>query len=97
MHVAIAVDQDSVDVYINGGLYTHHSITQVPKQNNSPVHTSVSGGFDGKLANLEYYSYFLDPAGVKAAMMKTPQPDPNDVAGPMPPYFDMTWWTGRRS
>ena len=70
---------------------------QLPKQNNMPVHTSVAGGFDGKIANLEYYSYFLDPSGVKAAMASTPQPDPADVDGPLPPYFDMTWWTGRRS
>lgn len=97
MHVAIAVDQDSVDVYINGTLYTHHSIAQIPKQNNMPVHTSVAGGFDGKIANLEYYSYFMTNADVQAAMKSTPQPDPNDIGGPMPPYFDMTWWTGRRS
>ena len=97
LHVAIAVDQDSVDVYINGTLYIHHTIMQLPKQNNMPVHTSVAGGFDGKIANLEYYSYFLDPSGVKAVMASTPQPDPADVDGPMPPYFDMTWWTGRRS
>lgn len=97
MHVAIAVDQDSVDVYINGTLYTHHSIAQVPKQNNMPVHTSVAGGFDGKIANLEYYNYFMVAGDVQKAMKSTPQPDPNDVGGPMPPYFDMSWWTGRRS
>jgi len=97
MHVAIAVDQDSVDVYINGTLYTHHSIAQVPKQNNMPVHTSVGGGFDGKIANLEYYNYFMVNGDVQKAMASTPQPDPNDVGGPMPPYFDMSWWTGRRS
>ena len=38
MHIAIAVDQDSVDVYVNGTLYTHHTIMQVPKQNSMPVH-----------------------------------------------------------
>jgi hypothetical protein len=97
MHVAISVDQDSVDVYINGTLYTHHSIAQVPKQNNMPVHTSVAGGFDGKIANLEYYNYFMTPADVQKAMASTPQPDPNDIGGPMPPYFDISWWTGRRS
>jgi len=42
LHVAIAVDQDSVDVYINGNIYIHHSITQVPKQNNSTVSTGVA-------------------------------------------------------
>ena len=97
LHVAIAADQDSIDVYINGTLYTHHTIMQLPKQNSMPVHTSVAGGFDGKIAKLEYYDYFLDPSGVQSAMKSTPQPDPNDVGGPLPPYFDMSWWTGRRS
>ena len=97
IHVAIAVDQDSVDVYINGNLYIHHSLTQVPKQNSSTVSTGVSGGFDGKIADLQYYSYFLTPDGVKTAMANTPHADPNDIGGPLPPYFDMTWWTGRRS
>lgn len=96
LHVAIAVDQDSVDVYVNGTLYTHHSIMQLPKQNGMPVHTSIGGGFDGKIANLMYYDYFLDPAEVQSAMKSTPQPDPNDIGGPLPPYFDMSWWTGRR-
>lgn len=96
LHIAISVDQDSVDIYVNGTLYTHHTIMQVPKQNSMPVHTSVGGGFDGKLANLMYYDYFLDGAGVVSAMKSTPQPDPNDVGGPLPPYFDMSWWTGRR-
>jgi hypothetical protein len=97
LHVAIAVDQDSVDVYINGNLYIHHSITQVPKQNSSTVSTGVAGGFDGKISGLQYYSYFLTPAGVATAMASGPQPNPTDVSGPMPPYFDMSWWTGRRS
>lgn len=97
IHVAIAVDQDSVDVYINGNLYIHHSLTQVPKQNSSTVSTGVSGGFDGKIADLQYYSYFLTPDGVKTSMANTPHADPNDIGGPLPPYFDMTWWTGRRS
>jgi len=97
LHVAIAVDQESIDVYINGNLYIHHSIIHVPKQNNSTVSTGVGGGFDGKISGLQYYSYFLTPAGVKTAMSTGPQPNPTDVSGPMPPYFDMSWWTGRRS
>lgn len=97
IHVAIAVDQDSVNIYINGNLYIHHSLTNVPKQNNSTVSTGVAGGFDGKIADLQYYSYLLTGDGVKTAMASTPQPDPNDIGGPLPPYFDMSWWTGRRS
>jgi hypothetical protein len=94
LHVAIAIDQNSVNVYINGILHTHHSLTQLPRQNNSVVTTGIGGGFDGQISNLEYYSYFMTPENVQSAMSSVPKPDPSD-SGPLPPYFDMTWWTGR--
>jgi hypothetical protein len=96
LHFALAVDQDSVDIYINGVLHTHHTLSQVPKQNAGTVITGVGGGFDGKVGSLIYYGYFLTPTGVKAAMANPPQPDPSDVAAPIPPYFDISWWSGRK-
>lgn len=97
IHFALAVDQDSVDIYINGTLYIHKTLTQVPKQNQSVVTTGVAGGFAGKIANLEYYPYFLTPDTVKTAMANTPQPSPEDVGvGVLPPYFDISWWTSRK-
>ena len=97
LHIALAVDQDSVNMYVNGTLYLHHSLSQVPKQNSSTVSTGIGGGFDGKLSNLEYYNYLLTPENVQSAMASTPQPDPSEKGvGILPPYFDMSWWTGRR-
>jgi hypothetical protein len=97
IHIAIAVDQDAVEIYVNGTLYLHHSLTQMPKQNSYTVSTGVGGGFDGKIAELQYYGYLLTPDGVQTAMSTSPQPDKADVDGPLPPYFDMSWWTSRRS
>lgn len=97
LHIALAVDQDSVNMYVNGTLYLHHSLSQVPKQNSSTVSTGIAGGFDGKLSNLEYYNYLLTPENVQSAMASTPQPDASEKGvGILPPYFDMSWWTGRR-
>ena len=95
LHVAIAVDQDSVNVYINGNIYIHHTLVQIPKQNNSTVVVGPSGGFDGKVADLQYYRYLLTPDQVKASMANSPSPDPKDT-NVLPPYFDMSWWTSRR-
>ena len=95
LHVTIVVEQKAVDVYINGVLHTHHSIIQMPLQNNGTVHTGVNGGFEGKLANLIYYNYFLNPTDIPALMKNPPQADPADGAAPMPPYFDVSWWIGR--
>jgi hypothetical protein len=93
LHVAIAVDQDSVDIYINGIVHTHHTLTQLPRQNNDTVHTGIGGGFNGKIAGLQYYAYFMKPQDVLSSMKSTPTPGPGDATPAMPPYFDLTWWT----
>jgi hypothetical protein len=93
IHVGIAVDQDSADIYINGTLHTHHSLVQIPRQNGDTVRTGALGGFEGKVASLTYYSYFLTPDLVASSMAVAPQPDPNEGIGPLPPYFDIKWWT----
>lgn len=95
IHLAIAVDQDSIDVYINGVLYTHHSIPQLPRQNPSTVHVGIGGGFDGKITSLNYYNYFLKPSDVSSIMGSPPERDMSEVNAPQPPYYDITWWTGR--
>lgn len=94
-HLAVAVDQDSIDVYINGIIHTHHSIPQLPRQNPSGVHVGVGGGFDGKISMLNYYNYFLKDSDVKAIMGSPPELDKNETSAPQPPYYDITWWTGR--
>jgi len=94
-HLAIAVDQDSIDVYINGVIHTHRSIPQLPRQNPSTVHVGVGGGFDGKISSLNYYNYFLQPNDVTSIMGSPPELDKNETSAPQPPYFDITWWTGR--
>ena len=94
LHVAIAVDQDSVDVYVNGALAVHHTLSQLPKQNSETVHTGVEGGFEGKISSLEYHRFFMTPDMVKASMSDPPSKEKDDPEV-MPPYFDATWWTGR--
>lgn len=93
LHLAIAINQEAVDVYVNGTLYTHHSLINLPKQNNSTVQIGVGGGFDGKVASLQYFNYFLTPSDVSSIMSTKPQIDVNDLGGPLPPYFDESWWT----
>jgi hypothetical protein len=91
LHVVIVVDQNSMDIYVNGILHTHHSITQLPRQNSGTVHTGVNSGFEGKLAGLTYYNYFLKPTDIPALMGTKPQQE--DI-GALPPYFDIRWWVG---
>lgn len=96
VHFAIVIDQDSVDIYINGTLASYRSLTQLPRQNDSSLYISPKGGFDGKIGLLEYYNYALKPADVSGLVKTAPEPDPSDKGiGPTPPYFDASWWVGR--
>jgi hypothetical protein len=95
LHVVLAVDQDAIDIYINGKLYEHHTLMNIPKQNSDTVRTSVDGGFDGSIASLEYFNYLLKPADVASLAAQPPVPDMTvkDGVGTLPPYFDISWWT----
>lgn len=98
LHVGIVIDQDNVEVYINGLIHTYRTLVQVPRQNDDTVHTGIGGGFDGKVASIEYYPRVLSASDIKLAMTKTPSPDPSEKGiGPTPPYFDITWWSKNSS
>lgn len=90
-HIVVAVDQDSIDVYINGIVHTHKSFSQLPLQNPSGVHVGVGGGFDGKIGSLNYYNYFLKPADVSAIMGSPPsvQSETDNSTN----YQDISFWT----
>jgi len=90
LHFAVVVEQNSVDIYINGTLHTHHTLTQLPRQNGDAVHTGVAGGFDGSISSLTYHNNFLSGPQIQSIMRSGPLPGEVDV---LPPYFDISWWT----
>jgi hypothetical protein len=90
VHIAIAISQDAVDIYVDGNLYLHHSLTQVPKQNLETVHTTTAGGFDGAIAGLTYYKYLLTPDSIAGIMASAPTVGPDTDA--LPPYRDNSFW-----
>jgi hypothetical protein len=95
IHFGIVVDQDSVDIYINGVIRQHHMLAQLPKQNDSPITIgSDSVGFDGALSGLTYYTRSLTASDMDELSKTVPKDDLHTPpAGPQ--YFDMTWYTGR--
>jgi hypothetical protein len=96
VHFAIVVDQDSVDVYINGIISQHHSLSQLPKQNDASVTMGATGpgGWDGVLANLQYNPRSLSAAEIGVLAVTVPKDDlRGKPAGPQ--YFDLSWYTGR--
>ena len=96
IHFAVVVDQDSVDFYINGIIRQHHTLLQLPKQNDDPVTmgATAAAGWDGVLANLQYTPRSLS-AGEVAAMTTNIPTDDLTIKPSSGQYFDMSWYTGR--
>jgi hypothetical protein len=96
VHFAIVVDQDAVDVYINGIIRQHHSLLQLPKQNDTDVVMGATGaqGWDGVLANFQYTPRSLSAGEIAALTSAVPTNDLTiSPAGPQ--YFDISWYIGR--
>ena len=94
LHFAIVVDQDAVDIYINGILRQHHSLSQLPKQNDTQITIGDTPGWEGVLSNLQYTPRSLS-AGEVAALTGAVPTDDLYKAPPGPGYFDMSWYIGR--
>ena len=106
LHVTINVNQEAIDVFINGTLYGHHILTQLPKQNSGSVLNSPSGGFAGKIVQLEYHPQVLSASEIIALARKNPSTGEADQVFPtkgdtflstlfpskFSDYFDISWF-----
>lgn len=92
VHFGIVVNQQSVDIYINGILRQHHTLSQLPDQNSDPI--KMGPGWEGVLARVMYYSKPISSDFIKNLSRETPPDDLNPKSSP-PQYFDITWYIGR--
>jgi hypothetical protein len=58
-HMAIRMQNQSMDIYINGTITNRVNFENVPKQNYQDVLVCANGGFPGQISNLRYYDYAL--------------------------------------
>jgi len=58
-HMAIRMQNEGMDVYINGTISNRVVFNNVPKQNYQDILVCANGGFPGQLSNLRYYDYGL--------------------------------------
>ena len=92
IHFALVVNQQAVDIYINGTLRQHHTLSQLPKQNDAAV--TMGPDWSGVLGRVSYWPRSLNSAEVQKQAGETPPPDLQIAPAP-PQYFDMTWYIGR--
>jgi hypothetical protein len=96
IHIAISVGQHAMDIYVNGKLYLHHTLVNLPKQNDGTLHSGVGGGFEGQISQLQYFPYLLTPDQVSTLVSQAPAPAPKTQTDPVPPYFDASFWTSHK-
>lgn len=95
VHIAIVITQYTVDVYINGMIRQHQTLTQLPKQENAATRIgSDTDGFDGQVGGLTYYARALSPTEISRRAGSGP-PASLVQAPASGQYFDITWYTGR--
>jgi hypothetical protein len=92
IHFAIVVDQQAVDVYINGTLRQHHTLTQLPDITEDALTTG--SGWNGYVGNVYYHRRALSYNDVAEMAAKEPPPFPENEVGKNG-YFDITWYIGR--
>lgn len=92
IHFAIVVDQTAVNIYINGTLRQHHTLGQLPDQNNDEI--TFGSEWDGVVGDIVYYSRNISYDEIRKLAGETP---PNDLQPKIsgPGYFDITWYIGR--
>lgn len=71
-HVAIRIQNNVLDVYINGTISARKNLMDVPKQNYDDVHICKNGGFQGQLSNLYYADYAMSVVGINNFILKGP-------------------------
>ena len=93
IHVVVAVNQDAVDVQVNGILKSHHTLTQLPRQNTGQLYISPGGGFDGKIGSLDQYAQFVTPADAQSLSASSPSAAKGEEGiGPLPQQFGSSWY-----
>jgi hypothetical protein len=105
-HLLVRLQNNSVDVYINGVISAHNILEHVPKQNYYDVYVCDRGGFSGSLSNLRYYAEALDIFTINAIVAGGPNLTPSkspSVSASNPAqaakygfsYLSSAWYTAR--
>jgi hypothetical protein len=92
INVAIRVEGDTMDTYVNGTIVNRHKFNSVPKQNYGDVYVNLNGGFNGLLSDLWYHDYALSISEIIAIAEKGPNMTMDKSMDVFPPYLSMRWY-----
>ena len=95
---AIRIENTALDVYINGSIVARTVLQDVPKQNYQNVNISKNGGYNGNLADLQYFDKALSVFQINNIVSwgrnrySSNQSTSNDATG-FPYYLYNLWYS----
>jgi hypothetical protein len=77
VHVAVRLQNNVLDVYVNGAISGRHQFQNVPKQNFDDVYAggivgTAQSGFNGNMSNLTYYNRAIGVFQINNIIMAGP-------------------------
>jgi hypothetical protein len=98
-HVALRMQNNILDVYINGTISGRLFLNDVARQNYNDVNICQNGGFNGHLSNLRYYSTALSAFEINNIVMYGPNKTPSSLstisANKNYNYLSNSWYTSK--
>ena len=92
--VIIRVENNNLDVYINGVIIKRHILASVPKQNYGDVYASMNGGYNGYTSDLRYWNKAINIREIQSIVNKGPnmKMKDTDMTQSKPHYFSLRWF-----
>lgn len=95
VHLAIRVQNRTVDVYLNGVLAQRKNLTKVPKQNFGNIHVGdTNNGMHGYISNLRYFNHAVGNGQIQDMVTRGPNLslEGDEWKYTKPPYLAMRWY-----
>jgi hypothetical protein len=96
VNVIIRVQNETMDVYINGTITRSIKLAGVPKQNYGDVFVAMNGGFSGNISNLWYYNYALGTREIQNILYGGPNTtllnSSSNINAKNPNYLSLRWY-----
>ena len=90
--LAIRVEDNKMDVYINGTIVLRHVFKSVPKQNYGDVYINMNSGFNGLMSDLWYHDRALSGTEIEQIVEAGPDLTMDDSTNVFPHYLSLNWF-----
>ena len=92
INVAIRVEGNIMDVYINGTISLRHIFKSVPKQNYGDLYVNMNHGFQGLLSDLWYHDKALSGTDIEQIVAAGPDMTTDESLNVFPKYLSLNWF-----